>query len=179
MTSRQRSTTTARYVTLGPGLEFPAKGVRSTTTVETSRGSYAVTVHVVPIAEEGRLVVRSLTVEQTDGGPAVDAGALRDVPVSQLLRDAARDHFREVDAKAVGVHADAEEIRQRGPNDDLALETVAVVYARAHAVGNEPTRAVVDAIGLPRGTAVRWINRARERGFLSEAQRARRGHGQR
>ena len=177
MTTQRRSKATARKrVELGPGLEFPAAGVERTVVV----GEYAVTVKVMPRPAEGRLVVAAVTVAQTPGGPPVDATALRSVSTASLLVDVARDELVEVDGKAVAIHADPEEVRRRGPGDDFALEAAAVVFARAHAVGNEPTKAVVDALGLHRASAVRWINRARERGFLSEAQRSRRGqkHGQ-
>jgi hypothetical protein len=47
-----------------------------------------------------------------------------------------------------------------------ALEWVAVVYKLAHATKANPTKAVTEALGLPRSTAARWVMTARRKGLL-------------
>jgi hypothetical protein len=46
------------------------------------------------------------------------------------------------------------------------LRTVGVIYTLAYACGGSPRRSVMEALGLARTTANRWIRLARERGQL-------------
>lgn len=50
-----------------------------------------------------------------------------------------------------------------------SLGRVSFEYQRAVREGRPPTQAVVDALGLTRSTAGRWIAQARREGFLEPA----------
>ncbi len=57
------------------------------------------------------------------------------------------------------------DITGRGPTDE-ALRFVALAYRLAYALGEAPTKGVMERLKLPRSTAGRWVMRARERGYL-------------
>jgi hypothetical protein len=58
-----------------------------------------------------------------------------------------------------------EDVAANGPTDE-ALSWVASTYRLALVVGERPTKAVRDSMGLPQSTAARWVQQARQRGFL-------------
>jgi hypothetical protein len=108
--------------------------------------------------------------------PVVDGDLLRRVPVAQVLRLAATAalglsgeswsdlfHFDQVDTT-------------HGPTDEV-LAAVAAVYAVAFAVGDRPTKAVGQALQVPRTTATGWVAAARRRGFLGGTEPRRQGVG--
>jgi hypothetical protein len=55
------------------------------------------------------------------------------------------------------------------------LQEVADVYRRAHERGDPPTQAVADHFPTPRSTAAKWVQRAREEGFLGKTEERRAG----
>jgi len=135
---------------------------------------YTVEVDIVPA--EGRLMVSRVSVESTTGNP-VDANVLRRLPLAQIIREVAAANLEHHGpaARAFVMTQNPEEVRRLGPGNDAALEALAMVYARAYAVGNEPTKAVEQTFGFTRSTASRWISRARDRGFLSRTQQGKAG----
>jgi hypothetical protein len=56
--------------------------------------------------------------------------------------------------------------RSGAPLSDDVLRRVADIYRAAHAAGDPPTRTVMLAFNVSRSTAGRYVQRARERGFL-------------
>jgi hypothetical protein len=57
------------------------------------------------------------------------------------------------------------DITGQGPTDE-ALEYVALAYRFAYALGEAPTKGVMDRLKLTRSTAAKWVMAARERGYL-------------
>jgi hypothetical protein len=123
-------------------------------------------------------VCRSLTVKQRDGGQAVTTEAIRSVPVTTLVRGVGARCWKVIDSvDALGMTASdrrldeqtAERFRREGPTDE-ALGWVGRSYRMALVLGDPPTRAVENALELPRSTAGRWVAAARRQGFLGAAE---------
>jgi hypothetical protein len=123
--------------------------------------------------ENGTYVVSEVRCSRRRGGPEVTGEAIRIVPIKRILTLGA------IDANS-GLHPgpEAAEIRDQGPTEE-SLHVVAYVYRMAHLVGDPPTRAVASAIGLPYSTAARWVQHARQAGFLRPADKRRPGERKR
>jgi transposase len=65
--------------------------------------------------------------------------------------------------------------KRRGQITDDLLQRVSRVYRRAIEEGLPPKRAVQAAEGVSEPTAGRYIQRARERGFLGQTARGKKG----
>lgn len=124
--------------------------------------------------EAGRLVAERVTCLRRGGGGPVTSDVLPRVPVGRLVRAAATNVVMRSEGQAVmggrGLVSVNTPYRpevdvSQGPTPE-ALEAVAVVYRLAFAVGEPPTRAVAEQLGLARSTAGRWVQRAREAGLL-------------
>ena len=124
---------------------------------------------------DGQFGVRKLTVTAAEGA-TVTADLLRNLAIRRLVAEAvlAVNAFRFIgvvkNAKAAIESFDA----KSGPTDE-ALNAVAAVYRRALMVGEPPTKAVVDDLGLARSTAGRWVMKAREKGFLGSTTKGKAG----
>ncbi len=135
---------------------------------------------------DDRLACTSCEVRMIDGGPAVNADALRRVPVARYLREA-------VDAGlAVAEVVDQDEaengpVRVKGidipytrrfepPKPDFAeggmsdevLRQVARLYHWARITGDAPLGLLERRYGVPYGKASRWVATARRRGYLGD-----------
>ncbi len=123
---------------------------------------------------DGRFVCAELTARQQANGPAVSAETLRRVPVATLVRESVRivampamvDEAQQVTTIEPVEQGDGKRLAAAGPTDET-LAFVAFTYQLAYALGDGPTRAVQEQLGLPRSTAGRWIEKARKRGLLS------------
>ena len=122
---------------------------------------------------DGRFGVQKLTVTAIEGA-TVTADLLRNLAIQRLVFEAVAGGARLVlvnqNAKAAIESFDA----KSGPTDE-ALYAVAAVYRRALMVGEPPTKAVVDGLGLARSTAGRWVMKAREKGFLGKTTKGKAG----
>lgn len=109
-------------------------------------------------------------------GDPIDTEILRKVPMATVLRAAATAalgvegegwadllHFHQVDT-------------DNGPTDEVMI-AVAAIYALAFAVGDRPTKAVGQALSVPRSTATGWVAAARRKGFLGETRPRQQGVG--
>lgn len=114
---------------------------------------------------DGRYVCTELTATPTSGGaPGVTSERLRDLRLAAMVEQIARVPRCEDTLSKTGrtVVAEAD-----GPTAEV-LEVVAAAYRYGHALGETPTREVMDLLGLPRSKAARWISMARKEGFLEE-----------
>ena len=126
-----------------------------------------------------------------DRGTPVSTTNLRTIPLERLMR-------RAVDENRIAYRRDGPGAVWRVDNDerethfaptmkrsanqsrrrisDDQLKTVAEVYRRAYADGSSPTKAVQEQLRLPnRNVAKKWVQRARDVGYLSPALGERRG----
>ncbi|MGH2817402.1 MAG: hypothetical protein ACRDJS_02935 [Actinomycetota bacterium] len=124
-----------------------------------------------------RFLCEALRAERKKGGPPVTSEGIRKLPVGELIRTAALAYIHRVKANPKEKGSviitptrltGFERFASSGATDE-ALEYVALVYRLAYACNDSPTKAVMDAFGLPRATAGRWIASARERGFLGKS----------
>jgi hypothetical protein len=82
---------------------------------------------------------------------------------SHLLTNAEGDDFYRQLTKG------ARRPRKGSPVTDSNLQTVADVYRMAVERGDPPTKTVANQLHIARSTAGRWVQKARERGFLGKA----------
>jgi hypothetical protein len=145
-------------ITIGFGLElrpsveawFVTRGLGVDLTAELREGRYVCTrLEVTPRSEH--LV-------------GVTSEGLRELPVANFIEVAARHESCEERLRTEGV----ETINgAAGPHDVTALEVVAAAYRYGHAIGDTPTREVMQLLGLTRSRAGRWVNAARDAGLLA------------
>ncbi len=170
ITTRTDRANLSKRVLVAPGLVMPDV----VTVYGEDVAGYDVEIEVVP--NDGRLVARDVRVLQREGGPAVTGEALRSVPVATLTKYAARhamahEYADGVTSMTVRVfNAEvAEHLRSAGPVSST-LEAVAYLYRVAVLMGEPPTKAVEETLGLPRSTAGRWVALARREGHLGPAE---------
>lgn len=120
---------------------------------------------------------------QYRGGPTVTATGLRSIPVDRWKRRALEltpSRFFDADGNRLRdrtgslqpyrnvVRRESKSNRRRTP--DSELQRVADIYRQAVAAGDHPTAAVERALHLSgRNTAKKWVQRARQHGFLEPA----------
>lgn len=109
--------------------------------------------------ESGRYEATSVCVERGDG-PEVTGEQLRLIPVAQILRDAVKSVLKQVMLQWPRPTG-----RPRPCDETFAM--VANIYTIALLVGESPTQAVADTLGINRSTAASWATRARDRGLLT------------
>lgn len=122
----------------------------------------------------GRPICTSLKISQLGDGRSITPEVLRKVPVTSLIRFAARMSLRYVDetsgrassASSRSMTKDlATQLRAEGPTE-RTLKWVADIYRTATVLSVPPTKSVQDELDLPRSTAGSWVALARQRGFL-------------
>ena len=119
--------------------------------------------------EGDRFVCVELRAERKRGGPPVTSEGIRKLPVQDLVRTAAMEvvYKRRKNPQGTGAILTPTQLRGfkrlagDGPTEET-LEHVALVYRLAYACNDAPTAAVVNAFGLARSTAERWVSRARD-----------------
>jgi hypothetical protein len=125
----------------------------------------------------GRFVCEALTVRQRAGGLPVTSEVLRGVPVATLIRGVGSRYWQTVDVGEQQISFTdarltdeiAARLREQGPTSE-SLTWVARAYRLALVLGDSPTQAVEQGLGLPRSTAGRWVALARQQGLLGAAE---------
>jgi hypothetical protein len=118
-------------------------------------------------------------------GPPVTSAALRRVAVAELVRLSVEVAAQVLDSELPTRDPETEtsgklrpptdeettELRKRRRRrvDSELLANVAELYREAARVGQAPTQAVADTLGVPRSTAGRYVVRARREGHLGPA----------
>ena len=140
----------------------------------------------VEVDENGRPHCRELRVRGDD----VTGELLRTVPVARYMAAAMRApfvFFRLGDLTEAPTLREQADFYQRyvmgarkpvrgQPITDEQLLTVAELYRAAKHRGDPPVRTIVQQLGITRGTAQRWVNKARERNMLEPSPRSK-GNG--
>lgn len=143
---------------------------------------------------EDRLVCTSCEINMLDGGPPVNADALRRVPVARYLREAVTAGLA---VKEVVQSDDEHEgVRIVGINDlpqtqtfvppprdfaeggmsDEVLQQVARLYHWSLITGDAPLGILERDYNIPYGKASRWIATARRRGYVKARTFSRKTH---
>ena len=124
---------------------------------------------------DGQFGVRKLTVTAAEGA-TVTADLLRNLAIQRLVVEAVHVvNASQIVAVNQNAKAAIESFDAKSGPTVEALHAVAAVYRRALMVGEPPTKAVVDDLGLARSTAGRWVMKAREKGFLGETTKGKAG----
>lgn len=137
-----------------PGVRLPE---RTTTTATTAAG---VTVAITSRWAEttGSYETTAVTVSSANGRPVTGA-VLRSVPLAGIAASGAADVVDQHWPPPSPVEVTA------GPTPEV-LTAVAAWFRRATAAGRSPQPEIARELGVPRGTAARWITRVRDRGLL-------------
>jgi hypothetical protein len=119
-----------------------------------------------------RLVVTTLTLSARLEGPPVDADALRSIPLARLVRRAIEGPLGgPVRVESTGDGSVV--VTPPGPLSEV--EAVAVAYKAALFIGEAPTAAVAEALGVSRDVAAKRVQAARRAGLLEPTSKGRKG----
>lgn len=113
--------------------------------------------------------VRDISVSRTDDGP-VTSVLLRKVPVAELAAQAVAAFSAERPKITVARLDELRDAGARGLSDET-LRLVALVYEDVLSQNGNPVQEVVEAFGISRSTATRWIRRARDREYIVALER--------
>lgn len=147
-------------------------------------GSWRLTLRLELV--EGRLECTRFGIEAMPGSPAgIKTTVLRKLPLARLVDQLRDEHIRgfewlgaETQIWGAGGRSDEAgdiaalraAIRTKPGRpvmyDDDHYRQVAAIYSAAEASRQPPAKAVADNLGVARTTAIKWVQRARERGFL-------------
>ncbi len=117
-----------------------------------------------------RYTAKSVSVFTLPGtDTAVSPDMLRDVSIDDLIRTALSVLLVDL-IGVIGSRPDASE----GPTDEN-LRVVSIIYRRAFVLGDAPTKAVTQGLGLNPNTAARWVMKAREKGYLPPTEKGKAG----
>jgi hypothetical protein len=139
--------------------------------------------------EAGRLVCTDFRQTRVPGGPSIGTEASRRVNVSGLTRAAIHaaaaglfftlpnpQRHPEWNEAWTALQSDAHAVAKLGPTE-LAIRSVAILYAQSFAAGEPPVETVARELGITRATAARWVATARnDRGYLRETEPRRAGN---
>ena len=160
-------TTTVRgKVLVGPnGMSRPVP--RSATVTVTGKDPYDLDIRLNWDDDEQRLVPEDVRITRRAEGIPVRVAELARVRLGETI--AASLAAAVLDTRGwAGIIEDHPDV------DPAAVD--ALIYALAHALGSHnPTQIVGMARGLQPGSAIKRVMRARERGYLGEAQKGRSG----
>jgi hypothetical protein len=120
--------------------------------------------------EKGRYVVSEVRCTRRPRGPEITGELVRRIRVADILLAGALAANKFL----AGPPGNPAALRAQGPTEE-SLRVAARVYRMAHLVRDNPTGAVASAIGLPHSTAARWVQQARQAGFLGPAEPRRAG----
>lgn len=145
---------TGEIVSPAPGVDLP----RHIRIAAVLGNRTAVTVHAAWQQHAGVHEATSVTVSASDDGP-VSAADLRTVPLAGVTAAGAGALIPQYWPEPGPVDVNA------GPTAAV-LHAVAAWYLRATACGVPAQQEVAARLGVPKGTAVRWITRARDQGLI-------------
>ena len=117
---------------------------------------------IVRLAKD-RMKIRSVEFNVHDGADLASADLK--IPMLIILRTGVAHALGRLSYLA---GRDAQKMREQGPTEE-SLRLVAAAYRLAMLAGHAPTKAVAVALDMPRPTAARWVEKARDQGFLGKA----------
>lgn len=122
----------------------------------------------------GKLVVTKLTAEQVDGGPPIQRGELAKISVEPFVRFVAAETVMRAEGNRLGLPGPPEDfwdrIAENGLTDD-DLPALARAYRWVRLQEGKPTALLAEEFNVSPATVRRWVSRAVEAGFLTQAER--------
>ncbi|MFZ2177026.1 MAG: hypothetical protein WAW17_23920 [Rhodococcus sp. (in: high G+C Gram-positive bacteria)] len=134
---------------------------------------YDVTATVEPDGT-GKLVVTKLVAEQVEGGPPVQRGELAKISVEPFIRYVASATVLQADSADDEQPGPSEEFRDRVASNgltDLDLPDLAKAYRWVRLQEGKPTALLAQQFNLSTATVKRWLAKAVDAGFLTQAER--------
>jgi hypothetical protein len=157
-----------------------------------SRGPWSITLEFGLVGSRNELIRLEIAAIDPRNGP-LTTSVLRQLPLASLAADVRKKHKAAtedlVDLFGGNLSArDVAEMRRlwedphrRGPkgHPPEQYRDVALVYADAYRAGDNPRVAVMNHFEVAKDTAAKWVQRARELGFLGQTVKGRAGgvHG--
>lgn len=124
------------------------------------------TIDLTAELREGKYVCALLQVASVGNhAGGVTGEALREITVARMLEDTVRGANGACEAELASQGREIVDAAS-GPTPE-AMEVVAAAYRYGHAIGDTPTREVMNLLGLSRSRAGRWVSLARDQGLLA------------
>ncbi|WP_152975422.1 hypothetical protein [Rhodococcus rhodochrous] len=130
-------------------------------------------------ARDGKYVVTRIVVEEAEGGPTVQRGELAKISVEPFIRAAASKTLSERPGakpgmSRLGIPGASEEFLEKAQANGLTdddLPELAALYRWIRLQEGRPTAVLASALGLSTATVKRWLAKAVEAGYLTQAER--------
>ncbi len=122
----------------------------------------------------GKLVVTRLIAEQVDGGPPIQRGELAKISVEPFIRFVASETVMRREGNKIGIPGPPEGFWDRVGNNGLTendLHDLARAYRWVRLQEGKPTTVIAEELGLSTATVKRWVGKAVEAGYLTQAER--------
>jgi hypothetical protein len=123
----------------------------------------------------GKLVVTRLTAEQVDGGPPIQRGELAKISIEPFIRFVAAATVMRHEGNRVGLPGPPDDFWDRVAANGLTdsdLHELARAYRWVRLQEGKPTALLAQEFGLSTATVRRWVAKAVEAGYLTQAERA-------
>lgn len=140
---------------------------------EESGHPYDLTATVEPDGT-GKLVVTKLTAAQVDGGPPIQRGELAKISVEPFVRFVAAETVMRVEGNKIGFPGPPDDFWKRVEQNGLTdsdLHDLARAYRWVRLQEGKPTALLAKEFGLSTATVRRWVGKAVEAGYLTQAER--------
>lgn len=122
----------------------------------------------------GKLVVTKLVAEQVDGGPPIQRGELAKISVDPFIRFVAASTVHRHEGNKLGLPGPPDDFWDRvaatGITDD-DLRHLARAYRWVRLQEGKPTALLAEEFGVSTATMRRWVGKAVDAGFLTQAER--------
>lgn len=160
--------------TVAPSLKgYAAVEVRADA-AESAQLPYALVAVVEPDGT-GKLVVTKLTATQVDDGPPVQRGELAKISVEPFIRFVAAQTVIRHEGNRIGEPGPPEDFWERIAANGLTdndLHDLARAYRWVRLQEGKPTALLAKEFGLSTATVRRWVAKAVDAGYLTQAERS-------
>ena len=122
----------------------------------------------------GKLVVTRLVAEQADGGPPIQRGELAKISVEPFIRFVAAETVMRYEGDKVGLPGPPDDFWDRVSANGLTdndLHDLARAYRWVRLQEGKPTALLAQEFGLSTATVRRWVAKAVDAGYLTQAER--------
>lgn len=122
----------------------------------------------------GKLIVVKLAAAKVDEGPPIQRGELAKISVEPFIRFVASETVIRMEGNKIGLPGPPDDFWDRvGKNGltDADLHDLARAYRWVRLQEGRPTALIAEQLGLSTATVRRWVVRAVDAGYLTQAER--------